>query len=103
MGRGALGLSVMFWSSPDFATYVVPRYRFYTRFGPGFGPDTRYNSVSLHHTQKVIFGCVFNMFILLGHTSSHSIHIDEKGLAKARVAELTIKTGPCQKFLWFFL
>lgn len=48
---------------------------FYSRFAPGFTPDSRSNSIALHHTRLDRFPHSFNANIVYGLTPSHSIHI----------------------------
>ena len=61
--------------------------RFYSRFAPGFAPDSRSNSISLNHTRSGRIAHNFNLNIVDGLTPSHSIPIPTYRPFKARTLQ----------------
>jgi len=58
--------------------------RFYSRFAPGFAPDSRSNSISLNHTRSGRIAHNFNLNIVDGLTPSLHIALLRRGLSKNR-------------------
>ena len=73
-------MSLVPWES----TVRVFYSRFHSRFAPGFAPDSRSNSISLHHTSSGRFPHSFNANIAHGPTPSHSIPIPTDRPFKAK-------------------
>jgi hypothetical protein len=73
-------MSLVSWES----TVRVFYSRFHSRFAPGFAPDSRSNSISLHHTSSGRFPHSFNANIAHGPTPSHSIPIPTDRPFKAK-------------------
>jgi hypothetical protein len=73
--------------------------RFHSRLAPGFTPDSRSNSIALHHTRSDKFTHSFNANIAHGLTPSHSIPISTDRPFKARTLWLEILFMPSEAYV----